>query len=163
MPMSLRSDAKQYYVTATGMAELRQQLVDLRGERAKSVGEVRELTSQSSAGSALEDPLRALHQDRVMDLDSQISRLEHIIGTAKVIDQPASNGKVQLGSRVTVDMGGSKRTYTIVGSIEADPDRGKVSNESPLGQSLLGKKVHDRFEITNLARSGFSATVISIE
>lgn len=126
-------DAKQYHITADGLKELVQRLEELRQTRAGIVDEMRDITSQSS-NSALEDSARTLHQNRAAEIDGQISLLERIIGTAKVIDRPASADEVQIGSQVTLDIGGKQRTYIIVGSIEADPGEGKVSNESPIGR-----------------------------
>lgn len=151
---------KHYRITPDGIAELQQHLQTLRQTRTAAAQELRDLTSQSSAGNALEDSMRALHQDRTMNLDIQINNIEHILNTAEILHKPASKAHAQLGSQVTIDLGGKKRVYTIVGSIEADPERGKVSDESPLGQSLLGKKVNDCFM---LGQRGIGATVIAIE
>lgn len=154
-------DAKQYHhITAAGLTELRQRLEELRHTRAKIVDEMRDIASQSS-NSTLEDSARTLHQKRAAELDSQISLLERIIGTAKAITKPTSTDKVQVGSQVTLDIGGKERTYTIVGSIEADPGEGKVSNESPVGRQLLGKKVNDSFEVV-LSPRRITARVVAI-
>ncbi|HSW98409.1 MAG TPA: GreA/GreB family elongation factor [Candidatus Saccharimonadales bacterium] len=151
---------KHHRITPDGIAELQQHLQGLRQARKAAAQELRDLISQSSAGNVLEDSMRSLHQDRAMNLDIQISNIEHILSTAEVLRKPASKAQAQLGSQVTIDLGGKKRVYTIVGSIEANPERGKVSDESPLGQSLLGKKVNDCFV---LGRRGIGATVIAIE
>ena len=154
---------KQQYVTAAGVAELQKQLDKLKRVRAVMVEEMRELIRQSSTGSALEDSCRALHQDRTIELDGQIQHIEYILRTAQVINPPASNATVQIGSRVTVEVEGVPRTYTIVGSVEADPTQGKISNESPFGRYLLDKKVNNHLEADYFARNGLAATIITIE
>ena len=160
---SARVGVKQQYVTAAGIVELQQQLDKLKHMRAVMVEEMRELTRQSSTGSALEDSCRALQQDRTIELDGQIEHIEYVLRTARVVGRPVSNATVQIGSRVTLDVGGAQRIYTIVGSVEADPAQGKISNESPFGRYLLDKKVNDHLETDYFTRNGFAATIVAIE
>ncbi|MCL6647170.1 MAG: GreA/GreB family elongation factor [Chloroflexi bacterium] len=72
-----------------------------------------------------------------------------MLRTAQIIDQPAGpKTTVGIGSTVTVvDAEGEEETYTIVGSAEANPRAGKISNESPVGRALLGRKVGDQVEV----------------
>lgn len=84
------------------------------------------------------------------ELEDQISKLENIIKNAKVIDEKkVKNDKVNLGLKVKVIETGSKEesVFTIVGSTEADPFEGKISNESLVGAALLGKKVKDKVKV----------------
>lgn len=84
------------------------------------------------------------------ELEDQISRLENIIKNAKIIDErKVKNDKVSLGLKVRVKNTKSKEEslYTIVGSTEADPFEGKISNESLVGAALLGKKVKDKVQV----------------
>ena len=69
---------------------------------------------------------------------------------ALIITEVSGGNTVTLGSRITVSEEGyaEKETYLLIGAVEADPREGKISNESPLGQALLGKKVGDIVEIT---------------
>jgi transcription elongation factor GreA len=140
-------ETKQQYITAEGFEELRQTLEQLKRERARLAVEARSVASQSGSNSALDESLQALNHSQAAELDAQILALKRIIATAKIIPKPATNRTVQLGSRVTVQMDGNERAYSLVGSLEVDPIRGKISNESPLGIVLLGKKLHDRFEV----------------
>lgn len=78
-------------------------------------------------------------------IEGRIQEIEYILKYAKT----ATNGKgdtVGLGSSVTIDMEGDKVTYEIVGSAEADPVNGKISSESPIGSSLLGRKSGEMLE-----------------
>lgn len=154
--------ATVHYLTVMGIAELRQRLADLQRIRTIIIDEMRDLTSQSSAASALEDSGRALHQERTLELDAQINQIQSIIATAKVVERPTSNERVQIGSKVTVNIQGARHTYIIAGSLEADPLQGKISNESPLGRSLLGKRVNDHFEVSQPGKKGFDATILAI-
>lgn len=84
------------------------------------------------------------------ELEDQISKLENIIKNAKVIDEKkVKNDKVSLGLKVKVKETKSKTesVFTIVGSTEADPFEGKISNESLVGAALLGKKVGDKVQV----------------
>jgi transcription elongation factor GreA len=153
-------EARQYPITAEGLSELRQRLEALRSARSAAVDEMRDLTSQSGNG-ALEDSARTLHRSQVAEMDAQMALIERIIGMAKVISKPDSTDHVQIGSQVTVHIDGKERTYTIVGSIEADPGSGKVSNESPIGKLLLGKKVDDYVEVV-LPPRRIAARVVAI-
>jgi transcription elongation factor GreA len=85
------------------------------------------------------------------ELEEMISVIENIIKHAKIIDSRsirAEKGKVTLGRKVKVKSGREQSEYTIVGSAEADPFAGKLSNESPVGAALLGAKVGDKVTVT---------------
>jgi len=72
-----------------------------------------------------------------------------------------STSKVSLGSKVTLKNGEKTVTYTVVGPVEADPLAGKVSNESPIGESIFGKKVDDIATIST-PKGSVSYTIVSI-
>lgn len=85
-------------------------------------------------------------------LEGDIAELEEKLRNARIIGSNASGGNVTLGSTVTIrdisdDGDGFEDTYTIVGSTEADPDEGRISNESPVGSAIIGKQVGDKVEI----------------
>jgi transcription elongation factor GreA len=83
----------------------------------------------------------AARHDQMMT-QRRIDELEAMLRNAVIIDERAApSGVVGLGSKVTVDFDGDEETYTIVGAIEAKPTAGLISNESPIGQALLGKRV----------------------
>ena len=84
-------------------------------------------------------------------LEGRIQHLQEMINGASIIDESHSrNGFVQLGSHVTVLEEGESNheTFMLVGKVEANPREGKISNESPLGGALLGKKVGDKVRIS---------------
>ncbi len=75
-------------------------------------------------------------------VEGRILTLVNMLGNAFIIESQGPRETVGLGSRVTVVEGAEPpETYNIVGSVEADPIKGLISNESPLGQALLGRKV----------------------
>ena len=75
--------------------------------------------------------------------EGRIRELEEIIKNAAIISKKPSCDSVEIGCEITVQNKIGKKTFFIVGSQEADPMRGKISNESPLGRTFLGKKKGD--------------------
>ncbi len=82
-------------------------------------------------------------------VEGRIQEIEHTLKIAKAIDAPNSHDRVQLGSTVTVceDGEGAEETFRIVGSAEASPAQGLISNESPLGKALLNRVVGDSVSV----------------
>lgn len=80
-------------------------------------------------------------------VEGRILELEHLLKTAIVAEEVVNSDIVVVGSSVVVDRQGERLTLTIVGSTEADPARGKISLESPIGEALLDKKVNDEVEV----------------
>lgn len=134
---------KQFYLTAEGVDELKtelDQLVSQRGpiaERIKTAREFGDLSENAEYSSARQE------QERV---ESRISEIEHILLNVEIIKKPKGDSKVQLGSSVTLKNHDTKK-FQVVGTVEADPMNGKISDESPIGQALLGKKVGEEVEI----------------
>ena len=81
-------------------------------------------------------------------VEGRIQSLEALLKNAILIDEHHSTDHVQIGSTVTVESSDGKEKYTIVGSAEASPPEGRISNESPLGRTLLGKRKGDTITVT---------------
>jgi transcription elongation factor GreA len=89
------------------------------------------------------------------DLNSRAEELENILKNYKIIQSPVKQDrdKVQLGAQVVCKNGETEETeYKIVGTIEANPFEGKISNESPVGMALIGKKVGDIINIPEIRK-----------
>ena len=135
---------KQYKLTSEGIAELKTELDMLissrseLAERIKSAREFGDLSENAEYSSARQDQERA---------EIRIAEIENILNNSEVIKQPKKNDTVSLGNTVVLKDGKTEKTFTIVGSVEADPMEGKISNESPIGQALLGKKLGEKVEI----------------
>jgi transcription elongation factor GreA len=82
-------------------------------------------------------------------VEGRIQQLEQLLSTAQIIDEhEVSPDMVQLGSRVTVKQDGEDpETYIMVGAAEANPREGRISNESPLGRALMGRRVGDEVQV----------------
>lgn len=150
---------KLFNLTADGISELKSELDELIAqrvaiaERIKQARELGDLSENAEYQSAREE------QDR---LESRISELEHVLQNSKVIRKPKPNGQVVLGSTVKLKSASGKATeFQVVGTMEADPLRGKISDESPIGQELMGKKVGDKVTIANSPATAYKITHIS--
>ncbi len=142
---------KQFYLTREGVAELEaehKELVSQRGpiaERIKTAREFGDLSENAEYTSARQE------QERV---ESRIAEIENILQNVEIIQKPKGDSKVQLGSTVNLkDGNGKSKQFQIVGTVEADPLNGKISDESPIGQALLDQKVGDEVEIKTPAET----------
>jgi len=138
---------KLFHLTQAGIDELKvelKSLIGMRGpiaERIKQARELGDLSENAEYQTAREE------QDR---LETRISEVEHILQNAAVIKKPRSGNKVQLGSTVKLkSASGTQKQFQVVGTIEADPGNGKISDESPIGKALLGKTEGDAVVIKN--------------
>ena len=96
-------------------------------------------------------------------VEGRIQELERMLSAVKLIEEPTTKADfVRMGSHIkVVDSEGEEETYYLVGSHEADPRRGLISNESPIGRSLIGKRVGD--EVTVVAPAGaFNLKILEI-
>lgn len=142
--------ADKQYLTSEKMQEFRKELEFLKTEKRKQVAENLEYTKK--LGDLSENA--EYHDARQVqaEVEDRISHLENLIKTAVIVDGSDSvmrEGMVSIGSTVKVQKSGEKevREYKIVGSEEADMAHGKVSNLSPLGSALLGKKKGDKVDV----------------
>ena len=144
---------KLYHLTQAGIDELQTEhdgLVSQRGdvaERIRSARELGDLSENAEYQTAREE------QDR---LETRISEVGHILQNVQPIKKPKSNGVVKLGSNVTVK-DGKTLEFQVVGTMEADPLNGKISDESPIGVALVGQKVGAKVQL-----NGNSYKIISI-
>jgi transcription elongation factor GreA len=135
---------KLFRLTQNGVDELKAELDILVGRRSdiaesiKSARELGDLAENSEYQSARADQERN---------ESRISEIQNILQNVEVIKKPRGDSKVQLGSTVKLRADGKTREYQVVGTVEADPLNGKISDESPIGQALLGQKEGDSVEI----------------
>lgn len=142
---------KQFLLTKEGVAELEQELAGLiaeRGpiaERIKTAREFGDLAKNAEYSSARQE------QERT---EVRISEIENILQNVELIKKPKGDSKVQLGSGVKLkSTDGKTKEFHVVGTVEADPMNGKISDESPIGKALLGKKLGEEVEIVTPAET----------
>jgi transcription elongation factor GreA len=133
-------------LTKEGLEKLQKELDYLinvrRAEVARRIHEAKELVGAQNT------PEYDDARNEQAFVEGRILTLENIIQNAVIIEEAHDHHRVSLGSTVTViNHKGEREHYTIVGSAEADPKAGKISNESPVGLALLGKTVGDEVEV----------------
>lgn len=135
---------KEFYLSKDGIAKLQEELQELttikRKEVAEALKEAKEL-GDLSENSSWDDA-----KDRQIFIEGRIAEIENILRHTKLI-KPQAGGAVAIGSRVKVKIADGEQHFEIVGSTEADPSTGKISNESPIGKALLGGKKGDSVEV----------------
>jgi transcription elongation factor GreA len=135
---------KLYHLTDEGKTELERELGELKGQR----GNIAEkIANARDYGDLSENAEYDAAREEQAQVESRIAELEEILKNADIIRPTKNNGTVQVGSTVDLGVGGRIATYTVVGPVEADPLEGKISNESPIGAALMGKKVGDEVTI----------------
>lgn len=134
------------FLTQEGHQKLKQELEYLRKVRRQEVA--RRLHAALTEGDILENAELEDARNEQAFVEGRILTLERMLGSAVIIKEEGPRETVGLGSRVTVtETEGQQETYHIVGSAEADPAKGLISNESPLGRALLGRKVGETTEV----------------
>lgn len=139
---------KVYPMTQAGKEKLEQELENLKTVKRKEV--VERIKIARSFGDLSENSEYDAAKDEQAFVEGRITTIENMIRNAKIISEDElSKDAVSLGSSVTfVEIpDGEEETYTIVGSAEADPFEGKISNDSPIAKSLLGRKVGEQVTV----------------
>ena len=134
-------------LTAKGFAELEEELNELRTtKREENIQAIKEARSH---GDLSENSEYDAARDEQAKIEARIQELEYKLEHATIIDNKSSD-KVNVGSNVTILYvdDDEEDTYRIVGSLEADPFENKISNESPIGSAIIGKKVGDVVDVT---------------
>lgn len=135
---------KEFQLTKEGVAELQAELAELKDKLVEVIEAIKMARDQGDLSENAEYHAAREDQERV---DNRISEIEHILANTEIVKK-ASKSSVGIGSTVTLKNGKKDVTYHIVDSVEADPLEAKISDESPIGKALLGKKVGDNVEIT---------------
>jgi len=138
--MNHMEDAKTVVLSPEGLAQLQEELDFLRNVRRKEVAE--RLKEARSHGDLSENSEYDDARNEQAFVEGRIATIENTLRNAKIIDEVPVGDQVRLGSVVKLkDLEfGDILEYTLVGSVEADPAKNKISNESPVGRSILGKK-----------------------
>ena len=134
--------AQTTFLTPEGLKKLEEELEYSRTVRRQEVAQ--RLRAVLQEQDILENAEYEDAKNEQAFVEGRILTLEEILKNVAIIEEGGPTDRVGIGSRVTVaEEGGEPETYHIVGSVEADPKRGRVSNQSPLGKALLGHRVGD--------------------
>lgn len=132
---------KKFYLTKEGLERLKKEFQDLKNLKLlKTKGEIPKIWHSEDL-----NPEYLSFQEDLSFLESRIIELEYILKNAQLIKPPSKEKQniIHLGAKVLVEVDGQKDEFEIVGTLEANPTVGKISNESPVGRILLGRKVGD--------------------
>lgn len=141
----MNTASREFYLTQDGVGKLKAELEDLvKNQRAKIAQRLKEAKEYGDLSENIQwDDAK----DQQAFIEGRIAEIEHILKNIKIIQSPRKSDKVTLGSTVHLEVAGGVQKYTIVGSTEASPSEGKISNESPIGKALLGKANGEEIEV----------------
>ena len=145
---------KTISLTAEGKKELEAELEELIRNR-PAVAE--KIATARAFGDLSENEEYSSARNEQKIAEGRILEIQDILKNAKII-RGGKKDKADLGATVSLEMGGRKVEYTLVGPTEANPLEGKISNESPIGKALLGKKAGEEFEF-----NGKNVKIIDIQ
>jgi len=155
-------DGKIFFVTKDKFKELKKEYEHLvEFERTKTTGQ--------EAPKILEsedlNPEFISYQEDMSSLRGRIDELQNIIENHQIIRRPAKERQqfVDLGAKVQLETNGKKNEFVIVGTLEANPELGKISNESPVGRALLGKQIGEEIKVPEHENIKYKLKGISYE
>ena len=138
---------KKFYLTEQGLERIKKEYQDLKNLKlSKTKGEIPKIWQSEDL-----NPEYLSFQEDLSFLESRIAELEYILKNTELIKPPPKEKQnmVNLGATVLVEVDGQNDEFMIVGSLEANPAIGKISNESPVGRMLLGHRVGDEVVVSS--------------
>ncbi len=134
------------FITAEGLEKLKEELEELKtvkrrkiAERIQSAKELGDLSENAEYSEAKDE--QAMNEARIAELEETVKNI------TTIDDRHLNSDVVHIGSTLVVKCNGETKEFTIVGSNEADPSKGKISNETPLAIAFLGHKSGDEVEV----------------
>jgi transcription elongation factor GreA len=142
---------KLFHLTKQGVDELQAELEELVAQRLEIADRIKTAREFGDLGENME--YTAARQDQERN-ESRITEIEHILSNVAVITAPKGDSEVVLGSTIKLKSNdGKTKQFQVVGTVEADPLNGKISDESPIGKALMGKREGDTVEIKTPAET----------
>jgi transcription elongation factor GreA len=138
---------KKIYLTKEGHENLKQELDNLLNSERRAVAE--KIKTAKEFGDLSENAEYSDAKEQQAFVDGRILEIEHLLKNAEIIDdEHLSCDIVNIGCTVHLEASEKELVYRIVGSAEADPKKGFISNESPIGKALIGKKKGEEVEVS---------------
>jgi transcription elongation factor GreA len=132
-------------LTKEGHAQLVAELANLNDRADQLIVKIEEVAQPDESG---EDSLASQLKAELEVVNSKITSIETVLDNFEIISGNGSSSIVHIGSKVKIKISGnSERVFHLVGEFEADPTANKISVQSPLGVAMMGKKIHDQFEV----------------
>jgi transcription elongation factor GreA len=138
-------NTKPTYISRDGLEKLRRELEEMVSARRPEIAQ--RIHDAKEHGDLSENAEYEDAKNEQAFVEGRIQTLESLIKNATIIDEHHTNDHVQIGSTVKVDGPDGSQSFTIVGSTEARPTEGRISNESPVGRALLGRKKGDKVTV----------------
>lgn len=136
---------QKIFLTQEGFQKLSVQLEDLKLKQSRLIDQIEDVAQPDESG---EDGLATQLKEELEVTNNQIDEISEALETSEVISNKSDNNIVQVGCKVKVKINGKDiREFFIVSHLESDPNLSKISEQSPIGKSLIGKKLNDEFEI----------------
>ncbi len=133
------------FITKEGLEKLKEELNYLKTEKRQEIS--RRIQAAKELGDLSENAEYSESKEQQALNEGKIAEMEETAKNAQTIDNDHSSNIVNIGSTIIVRNGKTERAFTIVGSNEANPSDGKISNETPLATSFIGHKVNDKIEV----------------
>lgn len=138
------SNAQSFHFTKEGFENLKKELVKLETRRPIVVVN---LTNAREQGDLSENAGYHAAKEELGQIDSRVNELKYLLRLGEIVESQASTS-VAFGNTVTLHNGENELTFTIVEQLEANPATGKISIDSPIGKSVLGKRLDDVVKVT---------------
>lgn len=148
------------YLSAPRLQELKDELIHLRTVVMPECAQ--QIDDAKQQGDLSENAEYHEAKERMAFIQTRIAELEHTIALAHIIEEPQNSHVVHIGSTVTATSADEEKKFSIVGSNEAEPSAGKISNESPLGQAFLDHAVGDEVEVVTPVKK-ITYRIVAIE
>jgi transcription elongation factor GreA len=151
------------YLTREGYNRLQDELEYLRKVRRQEVAErLHEALEGGDLGVDPDAEYEAAKNEQAF-VEGKIKELEILLSNARVVDAPEKSDVVAIGSKVTIQEDGSEpEHYIVVGAAEANPREGRISNESPLGRAIMGKRAGDEVTV-EAPRGSFKVRIVDLD
>lgn len=138
--------AKIQYMSAEGIEKLKEELNELKTVKRRELA--KRIEEAKAMGDLSENAEYHEAKDALGFIEGRILEIEDVMKNVAVIEnEKGEAGIVRVGSTVVTEVKGKEKTFTIVGSNEADPLSGRISNESPIGEALIGKRAGDEVRV----------------
>ena len=145
---------KKFILTRQGLASLKSEYDELT--RVKRTQITKRIQTAREFGDLSENSEYDAAKEEQSLLETRIAQLEDVLKRTQIIEPVKKADFVVIGSTIVVEIEGEKDEFTIVGTIEADPSKKKISNESPVGTAMLGAKVGEVVEVvTSIIRAKY--------
>jgi transcription elongation factor GreA len=151
---------QQQYLSQESFEEVKKELEALKTNKRAEIAQ--RLKIAKEYGDLSENSEYSEAREEQANVESRIFELEELLKNASIVEKQSGGNTVEVGSTIMVKKGDKTAKYTIVGSYEAKPEEGKISDESPLGKAFLKRKVGEKVEIVTPAGK-MSYEILKIE